>query len=589
MKKPKDIVKEKNKNWINYIHNCIFEDMSWICPKCETENPERLKICEVCDTPRESSSVEILKEKLREKYSKTAYKSFIQNHYSLLVSADQGNSNDQYQVGEWFYSHNSNEEYMPEAVFWLKKAALQGHRDAQYKLAICYETGRGVTKDSEQAIVWYRKAASNGNKKAKSYLAYCYLNGRFVKKDINEALKWFGNNLENINEKDANNIGICYLNGDGVAADKTKAVQFFRKAAEKGYPPSLYNLGLCYEKGIGVDMNINTAKSWYEKAATRGHSQAQKCLSRIKRSKSKILLQYIYTLLYVLLGYAIVAVIAIWGWNAFSAKSGPESVMEHKVFLKGKIADKTGLNKIGLTMQLSIADSTVEGTEHYDKQSKNAIIIIKGRFNKNGSMTLSEYDGNKKAGVFEGVLSENEYKGTFTNSKGKSFDFYLSVVDSDALAKVEIHDLQKEERTAEKSSEVNHPNQESLNDIRFSHFKSEDWYDNEYIRAVRNFLNNYYDGVISDQDLDPYRQIISGYFVLNNIEPCILGGAYIQFVFFEKPELLFSSWVYSDVDEEKEVVLGYEVRGVKVEDEETGFSKDDIMRIMSEHPEIKFW
>lgn len=32
--------------------------MSWICNKCETENPDRLRICEVCSSPREVSSIE---------------------------------------------------------------------------------------------------------------------------------------------------------------------------------------------------------------------------------------------------------------------------------------------------------------------------------------------------------------------------------------------------------------------------------------------------------------------------------------------------------------------------------------------------
>ena len=67
--------------------------MSWICPKCETENPDRLKVCEVCDSPREASS----KDKLKEKYSEAAYRSFIRHHHDLLESADNGDKNAQYQ------------------------------------------------------------------------------------------------------------------------------------------------------------------------------------------------------------------------------------------------------------------------------------------------------------------------------------------------------------------------------------------------------------------------------------------------------------------------------------------------------------
>ena len=57
--------------------------MSWICPKCETENPDRLKVCEVCDSLRETP----LKDKLKEKYGEAAYRSFIKKHHDLLESA----------------------------------------------------------------------------------------------------------------------------------------------------------------------------------------------------------------------------------------------------------------------------------------------------------------------------------------------------------------------------------------------------------------------------------------------------------------------------------------------------------------------
>ena len=125
--------------------------------------------------------------------------------------------------------------------------------------------------------------------------------------------------------------------------------------------------------------------------------------------------------------------------------------------------------------------------------------------------------------------------------------------------------------------------------IRFSNFKSKDWYDNEYIRTLRYYLSRYCAREISNPNLDPYRQIIRGDFVLYKIEPFILGGAFIQFVFFKEPEKLFTSWVYSEVDEERQVVLSYEVRDVRVEDEDTGLSQDEILRIMSEHPELKYW
>ena len=140
--------------------------MSWICPKCETENPDRLKVCEVCDSPRTFSPVEELKEKLKKKYSDAAYKSFIRDHYVLLDSADKGDIADQYQVGEWFLEHGStrsSDDYYKIAVVWYRKAALKEHIVAQIRLASCYEEGRGVPQMKNEAMKWFKKAADQGN------------------------------------------------------------------------------------------------------------------------------------------------------------------------------------------------------------------------------------------------------------------------------------------------------------------------------------------------------------------------------------------------------------------------------------------
>lgn len=162
-------------------------------------------------------------------------------------------------------------------------------------------------------------------------------------------------------------------------------------------------------------------------------------------------------------------------------------------------------------------------------------------------------------------------------------------IGDETVVETEAQDLQENEKDDDNSFEDNSLNQKSLNDIRFSNFTSKDWYDNDYIRALRYYLSRYCAKEISNSNLDPYRQIIPGDFVLYNIEPFIAGGAFIQFVFIKRPEKLFTSWVYSEVDEKRQVVLNYEVRDVRVEDEDTGLSKDDILRIMSEHPELKFW
>lgn len=365
--------------------------MSWICPKCETENPDRLSVCEVCDSPRERSLTDKIKESLRAKYSDALYTPLIQNHHTLLasaekgeansqykigewlrayahgyssdnynktavlwyqkaamqdhidaqiklarcyeegygvskdietaikwykkvadkgdetamskylklkytsktyeaviryrmtllVAADNGNRNSQYQLGEWFSCHNSQSSYREEAFFWFEKAAKSGHGDAMLKLGECYENGTGVYSDYSEAIKWYKKAAKNGNDSARLRLARAYLYGNMVAKNVEETLKWYDLVGRGLDGADLCNIGYAYDVGDSVQVNKVKAVEYYRKAAERGDEVAQYNMGVCYENGVGVVKDISLAKYWYEKSAGQGYEQAKEILSRI--------------------------------------------------------------------------------------------------------------------------------------------------------------------------------------------------------------------------------------------------------------------------------------------------------------------
>lgn len=129
----------------------------------------------------------------------------------------------------------------------------------------------------------------------------------------------------------------------------------------------------------------------------------------------------------------------------------------------------------------------------------------------------------------------------------------------------------------------------SLNDIRFAGWTDKEWLDNEYIRALRKHLDAYNKGKIIDIHLDEYKEDIKGKFVIGNIEPYIFGGAFIQFCFIEKPNKIFSVWVYSDVDVKTEAISNYECRRLKQEDFEIDFTKEELLQITKEHPEIKLW
>ena len=132
-------------------------------------------------------------------------------------------------------------------------------------------------------------------------------------------------------------------------------------------------------------------------------------------------------------------------------------------------------------------------------------------------------------------------------------------------------------------------NGKGLNDIRFANFTDKDWFDNEYIRCLRKYLDDYNSGKVKDVDLDPYKEKVRGKFVIGAVEPYLLGGLFIRIVFVDYPEDIFTSWVYSSVDERTETILDYSVHGISHDEGESGFTKEDIQQYLKENPEQKQW
>ena len=151
--------------------------MSWICHKCETENPDTMDFCEVCDSLRNVRNANDLHNKefewcrkaslyddvitgradVMSKYDSNTYKEIMKYAPNLLISADKGNPDAQYMLGDLFISHR-NLIYKTNAFIWLAKAANQGNGNAMEKLAFCYEKGYGTEKDISRAKKWYENA-----------------------------------------------------------------------------------------------------------------------------------------------------------------------------------------------------------------------------------------------------------------------------------------------------------------------------------------------------------------------------------------------------------------------------------------------
>lgn len=159
----------------------------------------------------------------------------------------------------------------------------------------------------------------------------------------------------------------------------------------------------------------------------------------------------------------------------------------------------------------------------------------------------------------------------------------------------EITDSTAEHVTKENDIEVlqdstsNVAGGESLNDIRFGNWTEKDWCDNDYFRALRKYIDACYKGEIKDKDLEPYKSALKEKFAIFNAEPFIGGGMFIYFVFLDAPNKIFNTWIYSYIDENTKTVVDYQVRGVKASEEDSEFTKEEILSIIKEHPENKLW
>ena len=129
----------------------------------------------------------------------------------------------------------------------------------------------------------------------------------------------------------------------------------------------------------------------------------------------------------------------------------------------------------------------------------------------------------------------------------------------------------------------------SLNDIRFSDWEDGEWLDNDYIREVRRYLDDFNRGVIEDEKMEPYRDLVKGKFVIGSSEPFLLGGLFLKITFLDAPDKIFDTWVYSDVNEDTGAITGYHCYGLHLAEENTEFTKEMILEIMQEHPELKLW
>ena len=248
--------------------------MSWICPKCETENPDKLKFCEVCDSPRDSSPMDKLKEKLKEKYTDSIYVPIIKYHYQILDSADKGDANSQYMIGEWIYVYQNtygSDDYKKIAALWYKKAAMQGHGNAQLRLAFCYLKGNGVPTIKDEAIKWYKKAAENNQEGAQEQYVKLKYDNVTYKSIVKYRLSLLCH-AEFGTVESQYQIGEWFRTHTGHSSYNKESYVWYNRAARQGHHGAMLRLANFYENSTSA---MDEAIHWYKRAARGMNKDAQ--------------------------------------------------------------------------------------------------------------------------------------------------------------------------------------------------------------------------------------------------------------------------------------------------------------------------
>lgn len=85
---------------------------------------------------------------------------------SCRETAESGNADAQYELGDFYYEDPRTERDLKQARHWFEQASLQGNAQAQLRLGTMFFRGEGVPANNVQAYIVLKMAAVNGSDEA---------------------------------------------------------------------------------------------------------------------------------------------------------------------------------------------------------------------------------------------------------------------------------------------------------------------------------------------------------------------------------------------------------------------------------------
>lgn len=233
----------------------------------------------------------------RKWWNGNAWVTTTKNIKSIRESADSGDAQSQFNLGNWFSEGAPCvAKDMKVAAPYLCKSYDQGFQMA--KMAVgsarqretlakefgCEMTDRqkeyaAETKKFEEIAKSNLKKAEAGDVTAMVKVATTYQSSDYgLPQDFKKAFFWAEKAATKGNVEGMALVGSLYNRGDGVEKDDQKAFVWSFKAAQKGDLDSQYFVGLCFYDGQGVEEDLIKAVHWLSKAMDRGHDGAKEHL-----------------------------------------------------------------------------------------------------------------------------------------------------------------------------------------------------------------------------------------------------------------------------------------------------------------------
>ena len=180
--------------------------------------------------------------KLASKQGFAKAKKFItENEMSEIKKmADQGDADDQIQMGEWYQIKKS----LIEACKYYRLAADQGKKQIQYKAARAIEQmGYDIEGSWELAIYYYKMAAIQGHLLSIRRLFSYYHYGQGVEESQEEALKYLRLGIQLNDPECQYQLGRYHENGWGnLIPSLVESFKYYKLAAKQGHQQAIKSL-----------------------------------------------------------------------------------------------------------------------------------------------------------------------------------------------------------------------------------------------------------------------------------------------------------------------------------------------------------